>query len=126
MAVVAYNPLAGGLLTGKHATGTPPAAGTRFDGNRTYLDRYWHDSYFEAQREAGAIARQAGLTTTELAFRWLLTQPAVDCVLLGASSLVQLEENLKACEGPALEPAVLTACDSIWEKLRGATPRYNR
>ncbi len=125
LAVVAYNPLAGGLLTGKHSSGNPPAAGTRFDGNQVYQDRYWHETYFDAQREVAIIAESAGLTTTQLAFRWLLTQPAVDCVLLGASSMSQLDENLKACEGPVLEPSVIAQCDAVWEKLRGSTPKYN-
>jgi 1-deoxyxylulose-5-phosphate synthase len=126
VAVVAYNPLAGGLLTGKHLSNAAPAAGTRFDGNKIYLDRYWHNAYFDAQCEVAAIAQRAGTTTIQLAFRWLLTQQAVDCVLLGASSVSQLEENLKACQGPVLEPAVLQECDAVWEKLRGSTPSYNR
>jgi aryl-alcohol dehydrogenase-like predicted oxidoreductase len=126
IAIVAYNPLAGGLLTGKHLPENPPATGTRFDGNQMYLDRYWHGVYFDAQREVTAIANRAGMSTIQLAFRWLLTQAVVDCVLLGATSMDQLEENLKACEGPALDPAVLKECDAVWEKLRSATPKYNR
>jgi len=42
VAVVPYNPLAGGLLTGKQSRENKPAAGSRFDGNKMYLDRYWH------------------------------------------------------------------------------------
>ena len=124
--IVAYNPLAGGLLTGKHGRGNPPAAGTRFDGNKMYQDRYWHPAYFDAQDEIAAVAAGAGMSTTALAFRWLLTQTAVDCVLLGATRMEQLEENFAACAGPALEKAVLRACDKIWEKLRGISPTYNR
>jgi aryl-alcohol dehydrogenase-like predicted oxidoreductase len=124
--IVAYNPLAGGLLTGKHARGNPPASGTRFDGNKMYQDRYWHPAYFDAQDEITAVAERAGMSTTVLAFRWLLTQTAVDCVLLGASRMEQLDQNLVACAGPALEKDVLSACDKIWEKLHGVTPKYNR
>ena len=123
--IVAYNPLAGGLLTGKHARGQAPAAGTRFDGNRMYQDRYWHDACFDALEAVAAIAARARLTTIELAFRWLLAQPAVDCVLLGASRLDQLEENLAACGGPPLEAGVLAECDQVWNRLRGVVPRYN-
>jgi len=126
IAIVAYNPLAGGLLTGKHPPENAPAAGTRFDGNKMYLDRYWHSAYFDAQREIAAIADRAGMSTIALAFRWLLTQPVVDSVLLGASSMRQLEENLKACEGPSLHADVLAECDGVWEKLSGVTPKYNR
>lgn len=126
IAIVAYNPLAGGFLTGKHRREDPPATGTRFDGNKIYQDRYWHPAYFEAQQEVAAIANRAGMSATALAFRWLLTQPAVDCILLGASKVEQLEANLKACAGDPLDAATLGECDAVWSKLRGVTPKYNR
>ncbi|MCJ7504354.1 MAG: aldo/keto reductase, partial [Acidobacteriia bacterium] len=87
VAVVPYNPLAGGLLAGKHARAREPSAGTRFDGNKLYLDRYWHDDYFAAVEELAAIARAAGKTLVELSFQWLLSQPQVDSIILGASRL---------------------------------------
>jgi aryl-alcohol dehydrogenase-like predicted oxidoreductase len=126
VAIVPYNPLAGGLLTGKHARERGPASGTRFDGNKLYLDRYWHDDDFAAVEELQSIARQAGKTIVELALQWLLTQPHVDSIILGASRLEQLEENLKACEGARLDEAVLERCDVVWKRLRGVTPKYNR
>ncbi len=126
IAIVAYNPLAGGLLTGKHLPDHPPATGTRFDGNQVYLDRYWHSAYFDAQRKLTEIAQKAGMSTIQLAFRWLLAQRMVDCVLLGATSMTQLQENLEACDGPVPDPATLRACDDVWHSLRGVTPKYNR
>ena len=126
IAVVPYNPLAGGLLTGKHAKQTSPTPGTRFDGNKMYQDRFWHAQYFEAVEEASATAARAGLTLVELAFRWLLSRPGADTVIVGATTLDQLEDNLLACQGPSLTEDVLAECDAIWEKLRGVTPRYNR
>jgi aryl-alcohol dehydrogenase-like predicted oxidoreductase len=126
VAVVPYNPLAGGLLTGKHRRDAGPISGTRFDGNTMYLDRYWHDDYFAAVEDLKIVARDAGLSLLALAFRWLLSQPAVDSIILGASRLEQLEENLKACEGPPLDEATLKRCDDVWKRLRGITPKYNR
>lgn len=126
VAVVPYNPLAGGLLTGKHRREAGPIAGTRFDGNTMYLGRYWHDDYFAAVEDLKTVAREAGLSLVALAFRWLLSQPAVDSIILGASRLEQLEENLQACEGPTLDEATLKRCDEIWKRLRGITPKYNR
>lgn len=126
IAIVPYNPLAGGLLTGKHARERGPLAGTRFDGNRMYQDRYWHADDFAAVEELRALARDAGKTLVELAFQWLLNQPQVDSIILGASRLEQLEENLKACEGGKLDQAVLEKCDAVWKRLRGVTPKYNR
>jgi len=126
VAVVPYNPLAGGLLTGKQARERGPIAGTRFDGNKMYQDRYWHDDYFAAVDELKEIARETGKTLVELAFQWLSSQPMVDSIILGASRLEQLEENLKACEGGPLDDATLARCDAVWRRLRGITPKYNR
>jgi aryl-alcohol dehydrogenase-like predicted oxidoreductase len=126
VAVVPYNPLAGGLLTGKHARERGPVTGTRFDGNKLYLDRYWHADYFAAVEDLAAVAREAGKTLVELSFQWLLSQPVVDSIILGASRLEQLEENLKACEGRLLDESVLARCDAVWKRLRGITPKYNR
>jgi aryl-alcohol dehydrogenase-like predicted oxidoreductase len=124
--IIAYNPLADGLLTGKHLQESGPAPGTRFDDNKMCQDRYWHPACFDAVQEAAAIAARAGMTTTALAFHWLLAQPAVDCMLLGASGLDQLEENLKACAGPVLDPDIAKDCNAVWEKLRGVAPKYHR
>jgi aryl-alcohol dehydrogenase-like predicted oxidoreductase len=126
VAVIPYNPLAGGLLTGKHSKAQGPASGTRFDNNQLYLNRYWHDDYFAAVEELRAIAGEAGKSLIELSLQWLLSQEAVNSIILGASRLEQLEENLKAGKGSPLDPATLERCDAVWKRLRGITPKYNR
>ena len=126
IAVLPYNPLAGGLLSGKHSRGQGPPAGTRFDKNPLYLGRYWHDDYFDAVDELKTIARDAGRTLIELAFQWLLGNAQMDSVILGASRMEQLEENLKACESGPLDPETLERCDGVWKRLRGITPKYHR
>jgi aryl-alcohol dehydrogenase-like predicted oxidoreductase len=126
VAVVPYNPLAGGLLTGKHSRHSGPAPGTRFDANKMYQDRYWLDDDFAAVEELRAIASDAGKTLVQLSLQWLLSQPLVDSVIIGVSRLEQLEENLKAAEGPHLDKSVLERCDAVWKRLRGITPKYNR
>lgn len=126
VAVVPYNPLAGGLLAGKHSRRSGPIQGTRFDRNQIYLDRYWHEDYLAAVEELKTVAQQAGKTLPELSFQWLLGQPQVDSIILGASRLEHLQQNLKASEGSRLSHDVLARCDAIWKRLRGVTPRYNR
>jgi 1-deoxyxylulose-5-phosphate synthase len=126
VAVVPYNPLAGGLLTGKQARAGKPITGSRFDGNKMYLDRYWHDDDFAAVEEFKAVATDSGKTLVELALQWVLSHEQVDSVILGASRLEQLQENLKACAGPPLSSDVLERCDAVWGRLRGVTPKYNR
>jgi 1-deoxyxylulose-5-phosphate synthase len=126
IAVVTYNPLAGGFLTGKHTRESIPEAGSRFDHNALYLNRYWRDDYFAAVDELAAIAGAAGKTLVELSLQWLLAQPQVDSVILGASRLEQLQENLKACDGGPLDAATVERCEAVWKRLRGVTPKYNR
>ncbi len=123
---VVYNPLAGGLLTGKQKADAAPLPGSRFDGNQLYLDRFWHDAYFDAVSEVEEIAREAGITLVQLAFAWLLQQEQAHCIILGASRLDQLEENLAALQTPRLSAEQLESCDRVWQKLRGPTPNYNR
>jgi aryl-alcohol dehydrogenase-like predicted oxidoreductase len=125
VATVVYNPLAGGLLTGKHRV-EAPLAGSRFDGNKLYLDRYWNERVFAAVEELKAAAAKAGRTMVSLALNWILHHTPADCVILGASRVEQLRENLAALgEGP-LDGGLRAACDAAWERLRGTAPRYNR
>jgi aryl-alcohol dehydrogenase-like predicted oxidoreductase len=125
VSTVVYNPLAGGMLTGKQKRGAP-IAGTRFDNNQMYLSRYWYDAYFDAVEEILAIARATGRTPVSFALNWLLHHTTIDCVILGASRIEQLEENLKAMGDGALPASAVAACDAVWAKLRGVTPQYNR
>ncbi len=125
VSTVVYNPLAGGLLTGKQKRDAP-LPGTRFDNNERYLSRYWHAAYFESVDRLLGIARDAGRSPVSLALNWLLHHTPIDCVILGASRLDQLEENLKAMEDGPLTADTVVACDSVWTELRGVTPQYNR
>ncbi len=121
-----YNPLAGGLLTGKQQKEGGPISGTRFDKNQMYLDRYWHEANFQAIEELKKIAADAGRSIVELALAWALQQPGVDGVILGASRMEQLEENLRAVAAKPLDQPVLDGCDRVWGRLRGPVPKYNR
>ncbi|MDT8067387.1 MAG: aldo/keto reductase [Terriglobia bacterium] len=125
VSIIAYNPLAGGLLTGKHS-GSHFTPGTRFADNRMYQDRYWHEQNFEAVAGLMNIAEQCGRSLLSLAFSWLLHHTSVQCVILGASRLEQLEQNLAACEQGPLSPDTLRVCDEVWNRLRGPVPVYNR
>ena len=125
VATVAYNPLAGGLLTGKHNP-TQIAEGTRFDNNKMYQDRYWQPEDFAAVDELKSIAQRSGRSLISLALTWMLHHTPIDSIILGASREDQLTENLKAAETGPLTPDVLSACDQVWAKLRGPAPRYSR
>ena len=125
VSTVVYNPLAGGLLTGKHQQErvTP---GTRFDNNPLYQGRYWHTQYFNAVEQLRQIAQSAGRSLVSLSLNWLLHHTASDVVILGASSMAQLNENLAAAEEGPLPEDVVKACDQVWQDLRGPLPVYSR
>jgi aryl-alcohol dehydrogenase-like predicted oxidoreductase len=125
VSTVVYNPLAGGLLTGKQRR-EAPIPGTRFDNNQLYLDRYWHPAYFDAVDRLGAIAASVGRSLVSLALNWLLHHSPADCLILGASRLNQISENLRAAEEGPLPEDIVAACDKVWADLRGITPKYNR
>jgi aryl-alcohol dehydrogenase-like predicted oxidoreductase len=125
VSTVVYNPLAGGLLTGKQPR-EAPLAGTRFDKNDLYMGRYWNPAYFDAIDRLSVIAGQAGRSMVSLALNWILHHSPADCIILGASRLEQLQANVAAsAEGP-LSAEVVEACDKVWQTLRGVTPQYNR
>lgn len=123
---IVFNPLAGGLLTGKHTFDAGPAEGTRFGLRSSYQDRYWATEYFEAVEALGVIAADAGMGLIELVLRWLDTQPLVHKVLLGASKVEHLEANLRALDGPPPDVASAKRIDEVWQRLRGAAPAYNK
>ncbi len=120
-----YNPLAGGLLTGKQQKDRP-LPGTRFDNNQAYLDRYWHPGFFEAVDQLSCAARSHGRSLVSVALNWVYRHTEADCIILGASRLDQYLENLDALEDGPLPPELLESCDAIWAKLRGVSPKYNR
>jgi aryl-alcohol dehydrogenase-like predicted oxidoreductase len=125
VSTVVYNPLAGGMLTGKQKRDAP-LKGTRFDGNQMYLSRYWHEEDFDAVGALLEVAKKAGRSAVSLALNWLLHHTATDCVILGASKIEHLEENLKAMEEGPLGADTVSACDQVWAKIRGVAPQYNR
>jgi aryl-alcohol dehydrogenase-like predicted oxidoreductase len=125
VSTVVYNPLAGGLLTGKQKR-EAPQPGTRFDKNQMYLDRYWHPAYFDAVDQLRGIADKAGRSMVSLALSWLLHHTRIDCVILGASRIEHLDDNLKAMQDGPLPADAVAACDQVWQGLRGVTPNYNR
>jgi aryl-alcohol dehydrogenase (NADP+) len=101
LAVIPYNPLAGGLLTGKHAASKEPTEGTRFTlaaAAKNYQDRYWHDREFSTVQKLEDVAKEAGIPLTTLALAWVLANPIVTAPIIGASRPEQLADNLKALE----------------------------
>ncbi len=99
--VIPYNPIAGGLLSGKHSRSAPPAEGTRFTlgtAAGAYQDRYWHDSEFDTVDELRQLADQAGVNLVTLSVAWVLANEAITAPIIGASRPGQLDSSLAAAE----------------------------
>ena len=99
--VIPYNPLAGGLLSGKHRKDGGPTAGTRFtlaNAARRYQDRYWHDREFATVEALRPLAAEAGLSLARMAVGWVLAHPAVTAPIIGASRPEQLDDVLPVAE----------------------------
>ena len=127
LGVIPYNPIAAGLLSGKHDPGRRPAEGTRFTLTERvgtmYQERYWNERAFEAVSAIGGIAERAGLAMPTLAVAWVLAHPAVTSPLVGASRPEQLEATVAAAE-VRLDEAVLSELDEVTRQFRwGDAPR---
>jgi aryl-alcohol dehydrogenase-like predicted oxidoreductase len=99
--VIPYNPIAGGLLSGKHSRSGPPPEGSRFTlgtAGGMYQQRYWHDREFGTVDELGQLAKQAGVPLVTLANAWVLANPAITAPIIGASRPDQLDESLAAAD----------------------------
>jgi len=120
VAVISYNPLAGGLLTGKHQMAGGPPQGTRFtlgNAGAMYSDRYWHERQFGTVEALRQVAADAGMSLATLAVAWVMANPAITCPIIGASRPEQLADNLAALEKPL--PADLKAkLDEITSEWR--------
>jgi aryl-alcohol dehydrogenase-like predicted oxidoreductase len=128
LTTVVYNPLGGGLLTGRHSFDNDPAEG-RFGDSRLaamYKERYWNAAIFEAIQQLTVIADKARMPLTELALRWLVAKPATGPILLGGSKVEHLHSNIAAVAKGPLDADVVEACDDVGAALRGPMPSYNR
>ncbi len=115
--VIAYNPLAGGLLTGKHRGTQKPSDGTRFSlGGQTgklYRERYWHQAQMEAVEKLYQYFESRGKSLTQVAIAWVLAQPAITSAIVGASRPEQLDDSLPAVNMP-LEEEELATIHQAW------------
>ena len=114
--VIIYNPLAGGLLTGKHRREAPPAENTRFAVAGYYKDRYWNEACFDAVERLGGYLKQRGKSLTHAAIAWTLSQRSVTSTIVGATSAEQLRDTLKGVEID-LNEEELEECNRVWYEL---------
>lgn len=120
LAVIPYNPLAGGLLTGKHKHDAKPSDG-RFTGTvgkagEMYSQRYWHEREFQTIAKLQQIVKETGESLTKTSVAWVLANPAITSAIIGASKPEQLTDSLAAVD--------LKLDDALKAKLNDATKEY--
>ncbi|RAL17126.1 aldo/keto reductase family protein [Aspergillus homomorphus CBS 101889] len=132
--IVVYNPLAGGILSGKYKTQDIPEDGRYSDKSNTgtlYRKRYFKDATFDALRVIEPVAEKHGLTLPEIAFRWIRHHSALnikengrDGIIVGVSSIIQLENNLRDIQKGPLPAEVVEALDKAWLIAKPTTSEY--
>jgi 1-deoxyxylulose-5-phosphate synthase len=119
LGVLPYNPIAGGLLTGKHHR-DHTTEGSRFTlgtAGERYRKRYWHDQEFDAVAALAPLAEQAGMSLTTMAVAWVLANPAVTAPIIGASRPEQLFDSLAAAD-VLLDNELKTELDELTRHFR--------
>jgi 1-deoxyxylulose-5-phosphate synthase len=124
--VIPYNPIAGGLLAGKHDRSAPPADGTRFtlgNAGSMYQDRYWHERMFDTVEAISKLADEAAVNIVTLSVAWVLANKAITAPIIGASKPNQLDATLSAATY-ALDPDLKGRLDDLTHEYRlGDAPR---
>jgi len=119
LGVIAYNPLAGGFLSGRYQHVEAPPPGTRFSLGKTgelYRDRYWQKAQFEAVQQLQAFLKPRGKSLLQVAMKWVLDQPGISAAIVGASKPEQLDQSLAAVN-LTLDAEEMEACNLAWFSL---------
>jgi aryl-alcohol dehydrogenase (NADP+) len=120
LAVIPYNPLAGGLLTGKHSDRSAPTPGTRYtldNAAHIYTEKYWNEPTLDAVDKILSIAQEAGIHQTTMAVAWVLANPVVTSVLIGATRPEQLADTIAASD-VELPAELVTRLDTLTAPFR--------
>lgn len=116
LGVLTYSPLGHGVLSGKYLPGAPIPAGTRAasdETNKVMMGRYYNETNLRRVQEMAALAREIGVTPSQLAIAWILTRPVVSSVILGVRTIEQLMGNL-AAEKLNLTPDLIVRLENIF------------
>ena len=129
MRFYAYNPLAGGLLTGRYGSFEEAPEDGRFTHRPNYQKRYWKKSYFDAVEVIKNAAEQNGVSLIDAVYRWLACHSMLngdrgDAILIGASKLGHLRQNMESLQAGPLPEAVVTAFEQAWQISRADSPEY--
>jgi len=117
VSLLAFQVLAGGTLSGRYRAGDEPDAQSRLGSRMTYRSRYWNAATHAAVDGIRSYAAIVGRTPSELAIGWVLAQPAVTSVLIGASRPEQLDDAIGVVRSP-LSPAEVAELEGAIDRAR--------
>jgi aryl-alcohol dehydrogenase-like predicted oxidoreductase len=126
LGVIVYNPLAGGMLTGKYARGATPVSGTRLGDMTVYQGRYLTEAALDLVDDFVAAAKARGVTPAQLALAWVMAEPRVTCPIIGARTMAQLNDTIQGMDvqlSPEERAAVPAMQLGRWV---GVDPVYDR
>ncbi len=114
LGVIPWSPLGGGFLTGKYKKGVDWERQTRFgdDPDSNFWKQYLHDRNYEILEVLNGVARDLGISNARVAIGWLLRNPQVTSVIIGARTLAQLEDNMGVADWNLPEAAWKTLDDA--------------
>eukprot|EP00611_Tribonema_gayanum_P026740 TRINITY_DN643_c2_g1_i4.p1 TRINITY_DN643_c2_g1~~TRINITY_DN643_c2_g1_i4.p1 ORF type:complete len:419 (-),score=75.55 TRINITY_DN643_c2_g1_i4:183-1439(-) len=118
--LLAYSPLAGGVLTGKYQDPNYDDSKSRLSFFKGYMGRYRNSFSEAAVKEYMQVAQEAGLTPTQLALAWCYTRPYVTSTIVGATTCDQLRENIMAYNCPITEETT-KAIQQVYRKYTDPT-----
>lgn len=129
MRFYAYNPMCGGLLSGRYGAYDEAPADGRFTHRPNYQNRYWKKSFFDAVEIIRDAAKKHGITSVEATYRWLayhsmLNGDRGDAILIGASKLHHLKQNMEAVKAGPLPEEIAEAMERAWMLTKGDSPEY--
>ena len=115
LGLTTWSPLASGLLTGKYIDGVPQDSRAALPGYEWLRDEVTDQQKNAIVRQLMGVAADLGCTVAQLAIAWCGSNPRVSTVITGATSVAQVEENLRALEVlPKLTPSRLSQIDAIF------------
>jgi aryl-alcohol dehydrogenase (NADP+) len=120
LGVIPYNPIAGGLLSGKHRREAGPLPGTRFThptAGPTYQERYWHERELATVEALRPLAADAGMSMVQMAVAWVLANPVITAPIVGATRPEQLDDMVSAVD-KALDPGLRSRLDALTQEYR--------
>jgi len=124
---IVWSPLAQGILTGKYLPGKKPPAGSRATDKKSgsdFISRWMQDDILSAVQKLAPIAAENGLTMSQLALAWALSNKNVSSVIMGATKPSQVKDNVKA-SGVKLDASTMSAIDKALGKLPETDPSKN-